>query len=341
MKKALITGISGMDGSYLSELLLDKGYEVHGIKRRASSFNTQRIDHLFTNNNFHLHYGDILDSTTLIRLVQEIQPDEIYHLAAQSHVKVSFETPEYTGDVDALGTLRLLEAIRIAKLENKTKIYNACTSEIFGNSKPPQNEITPFEPRSPYATAKLYSYWATKNYRDAYGIHATNGILFNHTSPRRGETFVCRKITMNVADIYHGRKDKIILGNIYSKRDWGHARDYVEGMWLMLQQNKPDDYVLATGKSHTVYEFARLAFKEIGMDLQPILNQGDSKPWQFMDQNTGNIIMEIDSKYFRPLEVDYLCGDASKAKNVLGWSPKTTLKELVKEMVENDIQSTS
>jgi len=341
MKKvALITGVTGQDGAYLSELLLKKGYEVHGIKRRSSLFNTDRIDHLYTdlheeNVNFFLHYGDMTDSTNLIRIVQEVQPDEIYNLAAQSHVKVSFETAEYTANSDAIGTLRILEAIRILGLEKKTKFYQASTSELYGKvQEVPQTEKTPFYPRSPYAVAKLYGFWITKNYREAYNMYACNGILFNHESPLRGETFVTRKITRGVARIKLGMQKTIYLGNIDAKRDWGHAKDYVEGMWLMLQQDKPEDFVLATGITTSVRDFITIAFKEVGINVT----------WEGKEINEvgkdekGNVLVKIDPKYFRPTEVELLIGDASKANNILGWKPKYDLKSLIKDMVNADLK---
>lgn len=340
-KIAFITGITGQDGSYLAELLISKGYIVHGLKRRSSSFNTSRIDHLYqdpheTDKKMILHYGDMSDSTNLIRLIQQIQPDEIYNLAAQSHVKVSFEMPEYTANADGLGTLRLLEAIRILGLEKKTKFYQASTSEMFGRVQEiPQTEKTPFYPVSPYGSAKLYAHWIVKNYRESYGMFACSGILFNHESPVRGETFVTRKITMAVASIHHGLQDKLYIGNLDAERDWGHAKDYVEGMWLMLQQEKPDDYVLATGKKITVRKFIELSFKEINID---IVWQGSGVNEKGYDKRTGNILVEIDSKYFRPNEVDLLIGDATKAKLELNWTPKYTVEEIIKEMVHYDIK---
>jgi GDPmannose 4,6-dehydratase len=340
-KIALITGVTGQDGAYLSELLLEKGYEVHGVKRRSSLFNTDRIDHLYKdphekNVHFHLHYGDMTDSTNLIRIMQETQPDEVYNLAAQSHVKVSFETPEYTANADATGALRLLEAIRILGLEKKTKFYQASTSEMYGLVQAvPQNEETPFYPRSPYAVAKLYAYWITRNYREAYGIYACNGILFNHESPIRGETFVTRKITRGVARIQLGMQQKIFLGNLDAKRDWGHARDYVAGMWMMMQHEEADDYVLATGETITVRAFVEMAFKEAGVELRW---EGKGVNEKGVDKASGNTVVEIDPKYFRPTEVDLLIGDASKAKAKLGWTPKATLAELVKEMVAEDVR---
>jgi GDPmannose 4,6-dehydratase len=340
-KTALITGITGQDGAYLAEFLLNKGYIVHGVKRRSSSFNTERIDHLYKdpherNSNFFLHYGDLTDSTNLIRIVQETQPDEIYNLAAQSHVQVSFETPEYTANSDAVGTLRLLEAIRILGLEKKTKFYQASTSELFGKVlEIPQKETTPFYPRSPYGAAKLYGYWITKNYREAYGMFACNGILFNHESPVRGETFVTRKITMAVAKIKKGSQEKLYLGNLDAKRDWGYAGDYVESMWLMLQQNEPDDYVVATGKTHSVKEFVELAFREIGIDIKW---QGTGVNENGVNGANGEVLIEIDARYFRPTEVDILMGDPTKAKEKLGWEAKVGFEELVKMMVEGDLK---
>lgn len=341
MKKiALITGVTGQDGAYLAELLLNKGYEVHGIKRRSSLFNTARIDHLYTdlheqNVRFILHYGDMTDSTNLIKIVQEVQPDEIYNLAAQSHVKVSFETPEYTANSDAVGALRILEAIRILKLEKKTKFYQASTSELYGKvQEVPQTENTPFYPRSPYAVAKLYAFWITKNYREAYDMFACNGILFNHESPIRGETFVTRKITRGVARIKLGMQKKIFLGNIDAKRDWGHAKDYVEGMWLMLQQETPEDYVLATGETTSVRDFISMAFNEVDIKVKW---QGKGVDEKGINAETGDILIEIDPTYFRPTEVDLLVGDASKAYKNLGWKPKYKLQELVKDMVQSDL----
>jgi GDPmannose 4,6-dehydratase len=339
-KTALITGITGQDGAYLAELLLAKGYIVHGIKRRSSSFNTGRIDHLYqdpheSNVKLNLHYGDMTDATNLIRLVQETQPDEIYNLAAQSHVQVSFETAEYTANADALGTLRLLESIRLLGLLNKTRFYQASTSELYGKVQEiPQRETTPFYPRSPYAAAKLYGYWITVNYREAYGMHASNGILFNHESPIRGETFVTRKITRAVAAISLGLQDKLYLGNIDAKRDWGHARDYVEGMWRMMQQEKPDDYVLATGESHTVREFVELAFAEVGIS---IVWKGEGVNETGVDSKTGKVLLAIDPRYFRPTEVELLIGDPTKAKNAFGWVATTSFGTLVKDMVQADL----
>lgn len=340
-KIALITGVTGQDGAYLSELLLEKGYEVHGIKRRSSMFNTQRIDHLYvepheTNSKFKLHYGDMTDSTNLIRIIQEVQPDEIYNLAAQSHVKVSFETPEYTANADALGTLRMLESIRILKLEQKTKFYQASTSELYGLvQETPQTETTPFYPRSPYAVAKLYGYWIVKNYREAYDMYACNGILFNHESPLRGETFSTRKISRAVAKIKLGMQEKLFVGNIDAQRDWGHAKDYVEGMWRMLQQDKANDYVLATGVTTSIREFITKAFNEVGITIEW---NGKGINEKGIDKTTGKILIEIDHKYFRPTEVDLLIGDASKAKKELGWIPKYDLNMLIKEMVKSDIE---
>jgi GDPmannose 4,6-dehydratase len=338
-KVALVTGITGQDGAYLAEFLLEKGYTVHGIKRRSSSFNTARIDHLYKdpherNVNFFMHYGDLTDSTNLIRIIQEVKPDEIYNLAAQSHVQVSFETPEYTANSDAIGTLRLLEAIRILGLEKKTKFYQASTSELYGKVQEiPQKETTPFYPRSPYAAAKLYAYWITINYREAYGIFACNGILFNHESPIRGETFVTRKITMAATRIKYGMQERLYLGNLDAKRDWGFAKDYVEAMWLMLQQKTPDDYVIATGENHSVREFTELAFKELGID---IIWQGEGAEEVGIDSRTGKIIVEVDPGYYRPTEVELLIGDSSKARRKLGWKPKVRLEELVKMMIKSD-----
>ena len=346
-KKALITGITGQDGSYLAEFLLEKGYEVHGIKRRSSSFNTERIDHLYQDPHekkpkFILHYGDLTDSTNLIRIIQQIQPDEIYNLGAQSHVSVSFESPEYTANSDALGTLRILEAIRILNLQKKTKIYQASTSELFGKvQETPQKEETPFYPRSPYGVAKLYAYWITINYREAYGIFACNGILFNHESPRRGETFVTRKITMGLARINAGLEKCLYLGNLESKRDWGHAKDYVVMQWLMLQQEIPDDYVIATGRSSTVRCFIEKCADNLGWGR----NKPKSIIWEDKGINeigrradTNEIVIRIDPRYFRPTEVEELLGDASKAKNKLGWEPKITLEELIEEMMHKDTE---
>ncbi len=340
-KRALITGVTGQDGAYLAEFLLKKGYEVHGIKRRSSMFNTDRVDHLYKDFheegvNFYMHYGDMTDSTNLIRIVQEVQPDEIYNLAAQSHVMVSFETPEYTANADAIGALRLLEAIRILKLENKTRFYQASTSELYGKVQAvPQNEETPFYPRSPYAAAKLYAFWITKNYREAYGMYACNGILFNHESPVRGETFVTRKITRGVAKIKMGLQKRIYLGNLDAQRDWGHAKDYVEGMWLMLQQNEPDDFVLATGITTPVREFVNMAFKEVGIKIEWKGNAENEKGY---NAENGELLVEIDPRYFRPTEVDLLVGDASKAAKKMGWKAKCNVNELVKEMVQADLK---
>jgi GDPmannose 4,6-dehydratase len=341
-KTALITGITGQDGAYLAEFLLEKGYIVHGIKRRSSSFNTARIDHLYKdpherNVNFFMHYGDLTDSTNLIRIIQEVQPDEIYNLAAQSHVQVSFETPEYTANSDAIGTLRLLEAIRILGLEKKTKFYQASTSELYGKVQEiPQSEKTPFYPRSPYAAAKLYAYWITVNYREAYGMFACNGILFNHESPMRGETFVTRKITMAVANIKKGLQEKLYLGNLDAKRDWGFAGDYVEAMWLMMQQDEPDDFVIATGETHSVREFVELAFKRIGIDIKW---EGEGINEIGIDISTGKTLIEIDSRYYRPTEVEFLLGDPTKAKQKLRWEPKIKFKELVNIMVDGDMKT--
>jgi GDPmannose 4,6-dehydratase len=339
-KVALITGVTGQDGAYLAEFLLAKGYRVHGVKRRSSSFNTARVDHLYHDPHeagvaFDLQYGDVTDATNVIRIVQETQPDEIYNLAAQSHVLVSFETPEYTANADGLGTLRILEAIRILGRERKTRFYQASTSEMFGLvQEVPQKETTPFRPRSPYGAAKLYAHWITINYREAYGMHASTGILFNHESPIRGETFVTRKITRAVAAIRHGLQEKLFLGNLDAARDWGHARDYVEGMWLILQQAEPDDYVLATGESHTVRELTEKAFAHIG---RKIIWRGSGKDEQGVDAADGRVLVEIDKRYFRPTEVDTLVGDASKARKKLGWRHKTNFDALVKEMVEADL----
>ena len=332
-KTAFITGITGQDGAYLSQLLLNKGYDVYGLERRGSLSHTARIDHL---KDIKLHYGDMTDATNLLRLIQNIQPDEIYNLAAQSHVQVSFDTPEYTANADALGTLRILEAIRILGLKGKTKFYQASTSELFGNAPAPQNEETPFQPQSPYATAKLYAYWACRNYRDAYGIYAANGILFNHESPLRGEEFVTRKITKAVAEIKRGNSKPLALGNLDAKRDWGHAKDYVEGMWRILQQGQPDDFVLATGQTHTVREFVELAFQSIKHE---IAWTGSGKSEKGISKQTGQELVTIDPKFYRPNEVHLLCGDASKAKEELGWQAKVTFEELVKEMVEHDLST--
>jgi len=345
-KIALITGITGQDGSFLAELLLEKGYEVHGIIRRSSSFNTARIEHLYidelledmhSQRKLQLHYGDMTDSTNLIRLIKEIKPDEIYNLAAQSHVKVSFEVPEYTADTDGLGTLRLLEAVRFLGYEKKTKIYQASTSELFGKvQEVPQKETTPFYPRSPYGVAKLYGFWITKNYREAYNMFAVNGILFNHESERRGETFVTRKTTLAAARIKKGTQKKLYLGNMNAKRDWGHAKDYVECMWLMLQHDKPEDFIIATGEMHTVREFTTLAFRQAGIELEW---KGEGIDEQGIDGSTGKVLVEIDPKYFRPTEVEQLLGDPTKAKTLLGWNPtQTSFDELVKIMVTSDMK---
>jgi GDPmannose 4,6-dehydratase len=340
MKKALITGITGQDGSYLTEILLDKGYEVHGIMRKSSSFNTERIDHLYENREImneklFLHYGDLVDTSSLNRVLEKIEPEEIYNLAAQSHVKVSFEVPDYTAQVDALGTLRFLDAIRETGLR-KVKFYQASTSELFGKVQEiPQTEKTPFYPRSPYGVAKLYGYWIIVNYREAYNLFACNGILLNHESPRRGETFVTRKITRAVARIVKGKQDKLSIGNLDAKRDWGYAPEYCEGMWMILQQNEPGDYVLATGETHTVREFAELAFRYAGVE---IIWNGKDEDEKGIDYKTGKVLIEIDKSYFRPTEVDILIGDASKAKQKLGWQPKVRFEELVKMMVESDMK---
>ncbi|MGN8991825.1 MULTISPECIES: GDP-mannose 4,6-dehydratase [Bacteroidaceae] len=347
MKKvALITGITGQDGSFLAEFLIDKGYEVHGILRRSSSFNTGRIEHLYLDEwvrdmkkdrLINLHYGDMTDSSSLIRIIQQIQPDEIYNLAAQSHVKVSFDVPEYTAEADAVGTLRMLEAVRILGLTHKTKIYQASTSELYGKvQEVPQKETTPFYPRSPYGVAKQYGFWITKNYRESYGMFAVNGILFNHESERRGETFVTRKITLAAARIAHGQQDKLYLGNLDARRDWGYARDYVECMWMILQHDSPEDFVIATGEMHTVREFATLAFREAGMELRW---EGVGVEEKGIDIKTGKVLVEVDPKYFRPCEVEQLLGDPTKAKILLGWNPiKTSFEELVHIMMEHDMQ---
>lgn len=340
MKKALVTGATGQDGAYLSELLLKKGYEVHGVKRRSSSFNTGRIDHLFRDVHedhvrFFLHYGDMTDSTNLIRLIQDVCPDEIYNLAAQSHVHVSFETPEYTANADGIGTLRLLEALRILRMEDRVRFYQASTSELYGMvQETPQRETTPFYPRSPYAVAKLYAYWITVNYREAYGIHASNGILFNHESPIRGETFVTRKITRAVAAIEVGQQQALYLGNLDARRDWGHARDYVEGMWQIVQQDRGDDYVLATGETRSVREFVERAFAEVGRTLEW---SGAGVDEVGRDAASGAELVRVDPRYFRPTEVELLIGDASKAAARFGWKPKTSFEELVTEMVQADL----
>lgn len=344
MPTALITGITGQDGSYLAEFLLEKGYDVHGIMRRSSSFNTERIEHLYLDEwvrdmhrkrLLHLHYGDMTDSSSLIRIIREVKPDEIYNLAAQSHVKVSFDVPEYTADTDAIGTLRLLEAVRILGMEKKCRIYQASTSELFGKvQEVPQSEKTPFYPRSPYAVAKLYAFWIMKNYRESYGMYTANGILFNHESERRGETFVTRKITLAAARIAAGKQDKLYLGNLDSRRDWGYAPDYVECMWLILQQPQPDDFVIATGEYHTVREFTTLAFAEAGINLKW---EGTGLEERGIDTSTGNVLVEVDPRFFRPAEVDQLLGDPSKARTVLGWNPcKTEFKDLVRLMVAAD-----
>ena len=348
MKKALITGITGQDGSFLAEFLLEKGYEVHGIMRRSSSFNTGRIEHLYLDEwvrdmkqkrLVNLHYGDMTDSSSLIRILQLVQPNEIYNLAAQSHVKVSFDVPEYTAEADAIGTLRLLEAVRILGMEKQTRIYQASTSELYGLVQEiPQKESTPFYPRSPYGVAKLYAFWITKNYRESYGMYAVNGILFNHESERRGETFVTRKITLAAARISLGLQSKLYLGNLSSLRDWGYAKDYVECMWLILQHKEPEDFVIATGEHHSVREFATLAFKNVGIELKW---EGKGVEEKGIDAKTGNVIVEVDPKYFRPAEVEQLLGDPTKAKTLLGWNPKkTSFEELVRIMVENDIKLT-
>ena len=344
-KKALITGITGQDGSYLAELLLEKGYIVHGIKRRSSSFNTTRIDKLYQDpherdQSFFLHYGDLIDSTNILKIIDQVQPDEIYNLGAQSHVAVSFETPEYTANCDALGILRILEAVRILNLTKKTKIYQASTSELYGLiQESPQKETTPFYPRSPYAVAKLYAYWIVVNYREAYNIFACNGILFNHESPRRGETFVTRKITRGLTRIHYGLENTLYLGNINSRRDWGHAKDYVYMQWLMLQQKTPEDYVISTGKMHTVREFIELCALKLGWDNKDgigIIWEGKGIDEVGKRADTGEIVIRVDSRYFRPSEVDELLGDASKAKRELNWEPKVTLKELISEMIDQD-----
>jgi GDPmannose 4,6-dehydratase len=328
MKVALITGINGQDGSYLTELLLQKGYEVHGIVRRASLINTDRIDHVYDSIN--LHYGDLTDSTNLVRVIQQVQPDEIYNLGAQSHVKVSFEIPEYTGQVDALGTLRILEAVRLLGMEKKTRIYQASTSEMFGKVQEiPQTETTPFYPRSPYGVAKVYGYWIVKNYRESYGLHASSGILFNHESPRRGETFVTRKITRGLSSISTGQQDILYLGNLNAKRDWGHAKDFVDAMWLMLQQDEPDDYVIATGEQYSVREFVEAAAPYFGMKIEWM---GEGLDEVGYDWNTKKAVIKVNPKYFRPAEVETLLGDASKAKKLLGWEPKISFEQLVEDM---------
>jgi GDPmannose 4,6-dehydratase len=340
-KVALITGVTGQDGAYLSEFLLEKGYMVHGVKRRSSSFNTGRVDHLYhdpheANVRFLMHYGDLTDSTNLIRLIQEVQPDEIYNFAAQSHVQVSFETPEYTANADGLGTLRLLEAIRILKMCDRARFYQASTSELYGKVREtPQRETTPFYPRSPYAAAKLYAYWITVNYREAYGMHASNGILFNHESPLRGETFVTRKITRAVAAIHLGLQKKLYLGNLDSKRDWGHARDYVEGMWRIVQQPVAEDYVLATGEVRSVREFVEMSFGHVGRSIEW---SGAGVEEKGRDAKSGDVLVELDARYFRPTDVEYLQGDATKARTKLGWAPRVTVEELAAEMVAEDLK---
>jgi len=350
MKKALITGITGQDGAYLAEFLLKKGYEVHGIKRRSSLFNTDRIDHLYQDQHekavkFKLHYGDLTDATNLIRIIQEVQPDEIYNLGAMSHVKVSFDTPEYTANVDGLGSLRLLEAIRILNLTHKTKIYQASTSELYGLvQEVPQSEKTPFYPRSPYGVAKMYGFWITVNYREAYGMFACNGILFNHESPVRGETFVTRKITRAVSRIALGLQDKLYLGNLNAKRDWGHAKDYVEAMWLILQQEKPEDFVIATGTTTSIRDFVKMAFSEVGVELEfqgsdenetAVVKSTSNPEYKFI---IGQTVLAVDKRYFRPTEVDLLIGDPTKANTQLGWKPKYALSDLVKDMMQSDLQ---
>ena len=339
-KTALITGVTGQDGALLAELLLSKGYTVHGVRRRSSSFNTSRVEHLYQDLHeedlrFIMHYGDLTDATNLIRLIQETQPDEIYNLAAQSHVQVSFDTPEYTANADALGTLRLLEAMRILGLEKKTRFYQASTSELFGDAPAPQSETTPFQPRSPYAAAKLYSYWIVRNYREAYGMHASNGILFNHEGPTRGETFVTRKISRAVAAMKHGLQDKLYLGNLDAFRDWGHARDYVEGMWRIVQHDEPEDFVLCTEETHSVREFVELAFSHIGITIEW---KGEGVDQVGINADTGDVLIEIDPRYFRPTEVEYLHGDCTKAKEVLDWKYTTPFTDLVSEMVEYDLE---
>lgn len=346
MKKALISGITGQDGSFLAEFLLQKGYEVHGILRRSSSFNTGRIEHLYFDEwvrdmkkkrTINLHYGDMTDSSSLIRIIQSVQPDEIYNLAAQSHVKVSFDVPEYTAETDAVGTLRMLEAVRILGMEKKTRIYQASTSELFGKvQEVPQSETTPFYPRSPYGVAKQYGFWITKNYRESYGMFAVNGILFNHESERRGETFVTRKITLAAARIAQGFQDKLYLGNLDARRDWGYAKDYIECMWLILQHDTPEDFVIATGEMHTVREFATLAFREVGITLRW---EGQGVDEKGIDTQTGKVLVEVDPKYFRPAEVEQLLGDPTKAKTLLGWNPRqTSFEELVRIMAEHDMK---
>ena len=343
MKKALITGITGQDGAYLAEFLLEKGYQVHGIKRRASSFNTDRVDHLYQDpheedQRFFLHYGDLTDTSNLVRILQQVKPDEIYNLGAQSHVQVSFEVPEYTAETDAVGTLRILEAIRILDMAKKVRFYQASTSELYGKvQETPQKESTPFYPRSPYGCAKLYSYWIVVNYRESYGLYACNGILFNHESPRRGETFVTRKITRAAARIKLGFQDRLYLGNLDAQRDWGFAGDYVEAMWLMLQQHAPDDYVIATGQAHSVREFVELAFREVGVDIEW---KGRGTHEKGHDSRTGKVLVAVDPRYFRPVEVDHLLGDPSKAETHLKWKPKMSLPDLVRLMVQADLRDT-
>ena len=332
MKVALITGITGQDGSYLAEFLLERGYEVHGIIRRSSSINTIRIDHIFKK--IQLHYGDLTDSTNLVRIIQKVQPDEIYNLGAQSHVKVSFEMPEYTGMVDGLGTLRILEAVRLLGMEKKTRIYQASTSEMFGKVQEiPQKETTPFYPRSPYGCSKVYAYWVTKNYRESYGMYSCSGILFNHESPRRGETFVTRKIVRGLKSISEGKQDVLVLGNLDAKRDWGHAKDYVEAMWLMLQQDEAEDFVIATGKQYSVKDFVEKADEYFGMKIVWLKNDSEEVGY---DMNTSRIVIRVDPKYFRPAEVETLLGDATKAKEKLGWEPKISFDQLVEEMCKNE-----
>ena len=341
MRKALITGITGQDGSYLAEFLLEKGYEVHGIKRRASSFNTARVDHLYRDPHeqdvrFFMHYGDLTDSANLIRIIQETQPDEIYNLAAQSHVKVSFETPEYTANTDGLGTLRILEAIRILHLEEKTRFYQASTSELFGKVQEiPQKETTPFYPRSPYGVAKLYAYWITVNYREAYGIYACNGILFNHESPVRGETFVTRKVTRALARIKIGLQDTLYVGNLNARRDWGHARDFVKMQWLMLQQDVPEDYVIATGIQYSIKELIEIAARQLNISVRW---EGEGADQKGIEEKTGQVIVAVDPEYYRPTEVNELLGDASKARDKLGWEPEITFEEMIAEMIESDME---
>ena len=339
MKKAIVTGATGQDASYLAELLLSKGYETHGIVRRASTFNRERIEHLHSyegKDGLILHYGDMTDSSNLIRIIKEIEPDEIYHLAAMSHVQISFDIPEYTADVDAIGTLRLLNAVKFLGLEKKTRILNAATSELFGGSEKPANEKTPFNPKSPYAVAKLYSYYICKIYRDAYGMFVSNSIAFNHESSRRSENFVTRKITLSIANIMKGKQEKIYLGNLDAKRDWGYAKDYVEIQWKMLQQDKPDDFVIATGETHSIREFVELAFKEVGID---IMWKGKNLNEKGINSKTGKILVEVSPKYFRPLDVSILIGDSTKARNMLGWKPKVKFDELVKIMVKADVDN--